>query len=1009
MNEVLAEKEYRDYIRDYLVQHNGFIDRTDPRTETGERNSSTFDMTKAMDPELVIRFLEDTQKDVMDELRKIYKEKTEPTILNLINNEITKPGGSLIDVLKNGLYVNGRHVDLMYTRPATSYNSELVKKCDANIFSVEEEVWASSKERIDLVLFLNGLALFSVELKCNVAGQDYHKAITQYRTERDPKDRLFLWKSGCIANFAMDLEEVYVTTKLNKESTFFMPFNKGRGEGINAGAGNPLIDGDYAVSYMWKDIWTKDTILDLLSKFIYVEKKKVKDHDTGKEKTKETLIFPRYHQLDLIRKLLADVRENHSSQNYLIEHSAGSGKTNSIAWLTFRLTSLHDDEDHIIFDTVIVVTDRLVVDQQLQAALLNMDHKIGQIKVMDDKCTSKDLAYELQHRTKIIATTIQKFPFIVDTVQGLGNQHFAVIIDEAHSSTAGKDMITLMHSLSSGDTDAGDVEDFVTKQLAKTGKPRNLSVFAFTATPKVTTLRMFGRPDEHGHYAPFHFYSMRQAIEEGFILDVLQNYVTYDTMYKVDKAIADDPQLKSSVAKKQIARFAELHETNVEQRIEIIIEHFRQKVMNMLDGRAKAMVITSSRQAAVTYRQKLEEYVTRKGYSDIHALVAFSGKVKLPDDDTEYSEPAMNNMKEKQLPDAFDSDSYNVLLVADKYQTGFDQPKLCAMYIMKKLSGVNAVQTLSRLNRICPPYDKQVFVLDFVNSYDDMRKAFAPFYTTTFLASDMTPHHIYTLREEINAANLIDPEDVDDAFAIIFKKRSRGITTKEQAKLINCFGRVKKRFEQLDKKEQKRFFIRLRHFKRFYEFLMQVVNMEDHNLYKLYVFVDYLTHYLRIGDTGDGFDLKGKVRLSNFMQKKTGEHTGGKQTANPVVRPPKGDGFELPEAKKKKLSQIISEINLRMGKDYDADVAVKSVFQIKDIMMKSDVIRRRALHNSEQDFEIAFFDNLNDALVKGMEQNRDFFTMLLNNKDMKEQILGIFVDEIYKSIRKESEGNRESR
>lgn len=1002
MNEVLSEKEYQHYIRDYLVQHNGFEDRTYRPSKKGVLDSPTFDMTRAMDPELVIRFLDTTQPKVMESLRKLYKEKAEITLLSYINNEVCKPGGSLIDVLKNGLYINGQHVDLMYTRPATSFNPELVKKCEANIFSVQEEVWASSKERIDLVLFLNGLALFSVELKCNAAGQDYHDAIRQYRTERDPKNRLLLWKSGCIANFAMDLEEVYVATKLSGESTFFMPFNKGRGEGINAGAGNPLIEGDYAVSYMWKDIWTKDTIIDLLSKFIYVEKKKVKDHDTGKTKTKEALIFPRYHQLDLIRKVLADVKENHSSQNYLVEHSAGSGKTNSIAWLTFRLTSLHDDDDRIIFDTVIVVTDRVVVDRQLQAALLNMDHKIGQIRVMDEKCTSKDLAHELQRHTKIIATTIQKFPFIVDTVKGLGNLHFAVIIDEAHSSTSGKDMMTLMHSLASSSEDADNAEDFVTKQLTKTGKPANLSVFAFTATPKATTLRMFGRPDEHGHYAPFHLYSMKQAIEEGFILDVLQNYITYETMYKVDKAVADDPQLKSSAAKKQIARFAELHETNVEQRIEIIVEHFRQKVMGLLGGRAKAMVITASRQAAVTYRQKLEEYVNRKGYTNIHALVAFSGKVKLPDDDTEYSEPAMNNMKESQLPDAFDSDNYNVLLVADKYQTGFDQPKLCAMYIMKKLTGVNAVQTLSRLNRICPPYDKQVFVLDFVNSYDDMRKAFAPFYTTTFLASDMTPHHIYTLKEEIAAANLIDPEDIDNAFDIIFKKRSRSITVKEQTKLINCFGRVKKRFEQLDKKEQKRFLIRLRHFKRFYEFLMQAVTLDDHDLYKMYVFVDYLVHYLGMGDTGDGFDLKGKVRVSNFIQKKTGEHTSGKQTSEPAVRPPQGDGFELPEAKKKKLSQIISEINLRMGKNYDEDVAVKSVFQIKDIMMKSDIVRKQAIHNEEPDFELAFFENLDGALVKGMEQNRDFFTMLLNNKEVKNQLLGIFVDEIYKSIRKES-------
>lgn len=1003
MNEVLSEKEYQHYVRDYLVQHNGFEDRTDPRTAEGFIDSPNFDMTRAVDPGLVIRFIETTQPEVMEFLRKMYKEKAETTLLSLINNEITKKGGSLISVLKNGVYINGQPVDLMYTKPATDFNPELVKKCNANIFSVQEEVWASSKERIDLVLFLNGFAIFSVELKCNAAGQDYHDAIKQYRETRDPQDRLFLWKSGCIANFAMDLEEVYMATKLTGLSTFFMPFNRGKGEGVNTGKGNPIVEGDYAVSYMWKDIWTKDTILDLLSKFIYVEKKKIKDHDTGEEKTKETLIFPRYHQLDLIRKVLADVKVNHSSQNYLIEHSAGSGKTNSIAWLTYRLTSLHDDNNKVIFDTIIVVTDRVVVDRQLQGALLGMDHKHGQIKVMDEKCTSKDLARELQRHTKIIATTIQKFPYIVDTVRNLGDMNFAVIIDEAHSSTAGKEMLTLMNSLSGADGNGNeeDADDFITRQLGKTGKPKNLSVFAFTATPKPTTLRMFGRLDEHGHYAPFHLYSMKQAIEEGFILDVLQNYVTYETMYKVDKEIQDDPQLKSSAAKKQIARFAELHETNVEQRIEIIIEHFRQKVMNMLDGKAKAMVITSSRQAAVKYRQKLEEYVNRQGYTDIHALVAFSGKVKLPDDDTEYSEPAMNNMKEKDLPDAFDTDNYNVLLVADKYQTGFDQPKLCAMYIMKKLNGVNAVQTLSRLNRICPPYDKQVFVLDFVNSYDDMRQAFAPFYTTTFLASDMTPHYIYTLKEEIAAANLIDPEDVDNAFDIIFKKRSRGITSKEQAKLINCFERVKKRFEQLDKKDQKRFMVRLRHFKRFYEFLMQLVVMDDHDLYKTYVFADYLLNYLKIGDNGEGFDLKGKVRISNFLQKQTGVHVGGKVVSNPAVKLPVADSFDLPEVKKKKLSQIISEINLRMGKNYDEDVAVKSVFQIKDIMMKSDTIKKTALNNTEKDFELSFFDNLDAALVKGMEQNRDFFTMLLKNKDVKQRILGIFVDEIYKSIRKD--------
>ena len=447
MTNILSEKDYQKFFLERLEKDNGYV----------VRKAAHFDRSFAMDREMLFQFLNDTQSDTMEYLRKIYKADLEDTIVSFINAEVTKARGSLIEVLKHGIEISNRQLDLMYTKPATTFNPELMKKYSQNIFSVMEEVWASDKERIDVVIFLNGLAIISFELKCNTAGQSYQDAIYQYRTERNPKTRLFLFKAGCLVNFAMDLEEVYMTTKLAGDATFFLPFNMGNGEGVTAGAGNPAFEDRYSVSYMWEDILTKDTVLDLISKFIFVEvKEKVDDH-TGKVKRSENLIFPRYHQLDVIRKLLADVRVNRTAQNYLIQHSAGSGKTNSIAWLAHRLTSLHDADNKIIFDNVIIVTDRVVVDRQLQKAIMGMEHKAGLIRVMDDKCNSADLAIALNGNTKIIATTIQKFPYIVDSVKGLKDKRFAVIIDEAHSSTAGKDMAAVTMALGAGEPVESDV------------------------------------------------------------------------------------------------------------------------------------------------------------------------------------------------------------------------------------------------------------------------------------------------------------------------------------------------------------------------------------------------------------------------------------------------------------------------------------------------------------------------------------------------------------------------
>lgn len=557
MNNILTEKEYQHEIMDYLKNNNGYI----------IRKSNDFDRRFAIDRELLFKFLNDTQSETMDALRKIYKTDFEDTLVNFINTEMTKASGGLISVLKHGIEISNQKLELMYTKPATTFNKNLLAKYEKNIFSVMEEVWASDKERIDLVIFLNGIAIISFELKCNAAGQSYENAIYQYRTERNPKTRLFLFKAGCFVNFAMDLEQVYMTTKLAEDDTFFLPFNMGNGEGVHAGKGNPVFKDKYSVSYMWEDILTKDALLSLISKFIFVETKEKVDEATGKIKRYENVIFPRYHQLDVIRKILADVTVNRTSQNYLIHHSAGSGKTNSIAWIAHRLSSLHDEDNKIIFDNIVIVTDRIVVDRQLQKAIMGMEHKSGLIKVMDEKCNSKDLAIALNGNTKIIVTTIQKFPYIVDSVAGLKNKNFAVIIDEAHSSTAGKDMAAITKSLGTGEQEYQDVEDIIHDEIQRNGKQQNVSFFAFTATPKPTTIQLFGRLNKHGQGEAFHIYSMKQAIEEGFILDVLQNYTTYQTFYKLNKEIEDDPKLQTASAKRQIARFVELHETNISQRM----------------------------------------------------------------------------------------------------------------------------------------------------------------------------------------------------------------------------------------------------------------------------------------------------------------------------------------------------------------------------------------------------------------------------------------------------------
>lgn len=988
MNEIITEKQYQDFIIDYLTNNNGYV----------LRDASHFDRLHAMDTEMLFKFLNATQPRAMETLRKVYKQDLEETLINYINSQVTKDRGSLLDVLKHGIEISNVKLDLMYTKPATDFNKELIGRYEKNIFSVMEEVWASDKERIDLVIFLNGLAIITFELKCNAANQSYCDAISQYREERNPKTRLFLFKAGSLVNFAMDLEQVYMTTKLDGASTFFLPFNMGNGQGIDSGAGNPIFKDKYSVSYMWEDVLTKDSILELISKFIFIESKEAKDGVKGSKKTRENIIFPRFHQRDVVHKVLADVHENGSTQNYLIQHSAGSGKTNSIAWLAYRLSSLHDANNKVIFDNIIIVTDRVVVDRQLQAAIMGMEHKSGLIKVMDDRCNSADLAIALKGNTKIIATTIQKFPYIVDDVANLKDKKFAVIIDEAHSSTTGKEMAAVTMTLGSGveSIEENTPEDMIVEEIAKHGKQNNVSMFAFTATPKPTTIELFGRLNTKGQKEAFHIYSMKQAIEEGFILDVLQNYTTYRTYFKINKAIEEDPKCKTNSAKRQIARFIELHDTNIAQRTEVIVEHFRTTVMDELGGTAKAMVVTSSRESAVKYHQAFKDYIVKKGYTNIQALVAFSGKVRLKGETTEYTEVGINGFSEDSLPTEFDRPYYKLLLVANKYQTGFDQPKLCAMYILKKLNGVNAVQTLSRLNRTCLPYDKKTFILDFINDYEDIEAAFSKYYTTTLLSNSVTPSAVYDLEAKIDGYFVIDPMDIEIANDIFYKG---DIKAKEKQSLIFLFQKTRINIDRLEYEKQRELVMTMRRFVRFYEFLLQVSCFEDVELHKKYRFINILLAYINIKNPGSGFNLDGKIKAMNFVQKKVDEHLTSNLKAAPITKLPTAENFVLSKDKEERLSKIIEEINSITGNSFNNDVAVKAMLQIKDIMMKSESLKTSAKSNTEKDFEFTYFDNIDNALIEGLEQNQDFFRLLLDNDEIKKKVLGIFTDEIYSSLR----------
>jgi len=753
----------------------------------------------------------------------------------------------------------------------------------------------------------------------------------------------------------------------------------------------------------------KDSWLDILHRFVHLQVEEIEID--GRKLTKENMIFPRYHQLDVVRKITTDAKKAGARKNYLVQHSAGSGKSNSIAWLAYRLSSLHNEQDERIFDSVIVVTDRRVLDQQLQNTIYQFEHKTGVVQKIDKD--SNQLATALSYGTNIIITTLQKFPFVMEKVGNLPDRKYAVIIDEAHSSQGGEAYKKMKQVLSAADSEQPDdengdytAEDFIREQVelsAKArGKQNNISFFAFTTTPKYKTLALFGQKGKDGKPEPFHLYSMRQAIEEGFILDVLQNYTTYELYFKLSKAIEDDPELNKKKAARAIGRFVNLHPHNLAQKTEVIIEHFRQVTAKKIGGKAKAMVVTSSRKLAKRYFETFNRYIREKGYdNEMKVLVAFSGSVIDDNYPDGVSEPQLTGYSEKELPEVFNGNEYKILIVADKYQTGFDQPLLHTMYVDKKLSGVKAVQTLSRLNRTAPGKEN-TFILDFANDRETIFHSFQPYYEKTTVTEEPDVNHLFDLKNKIDEKQIIWQQDVD-AFANVYFQPSGSLTPQDQAKLYAFIDPAVDRFKAIPTEEEKDEFKKaLRTWTNLYAFLAQIMPFQDAELEKFYAYVKLLQTKLPKRELSESLQLSDEIAMEYYRLEKI------KQGSIDLIRGEDGEldglseaGIKRSKEEKAPLSEIIEVLNERFGTDFD-EADRLFLEQMKEDLKNDETLITQAKANKLDTFKYAFEDIFLNKLIKRMEQNQDFFDKIVDDKAFGEIFRNGLMKEVYARINEEA-------
>lgn len=961
-----TEKGLETHIVQYLVAENGYL----------ERSHAHYDKMACLDKALFFQFLAATQPKAVAQLQTYHQAQYESKILYRLNEQIRAKG--IIEVLRKGITdgFTGTKLQVFYDKPVSVHNAEAHKLYEGNFFSVMRQVYYAPNEpkSLDLMLFVNGIPVVTMELKNPLTQQTVQDAIQQYKKDRNPNDEIFKF-NRLLVHFAVDTEQIWMCTHLKKEKSYFMPFN----QGYQNGAGNPPKDG-IATDYLWKSVLTKTHLTQLIQQFVTYLKKE------------EKLIFPRYHQWDVVRQLLKDAQQKGTGQKYLIQHSAGSGKSNSIAWLTHQLIGLHDTYGkNNLFDTVIVVTDRRILDTQIRNTIKSFHQVPKLIEAITEG--SKQLKTALEAGKKIIITTIQKFPHIVEEMGELPSKNFAIIIDEAHSSLSGNLARKLNLSLSGAarpvnheaeeadlleteDHDTITEEDLITDLIKSSKLLPNASYFAFTATPKNKTLELFGLPFGDGDqtkFRAFHLYSMKQAIEEGFIIDVLQNYTTYQSYYALLKKIEDDPEYDTQKAQKRLKAFVESHEHAIQKKTKLIIEHFMAQVVQKkrLGGFAKAMLVTSSRANAVQYKKKFDAYLM-----DIHSpyksIVAFSGEI---DGQTEAS---LNGFSSNEIAINFEKTEFRFLIVANKFQTGFDQPLLHTMYVDKKLGGVNAVQTLSRLNR-SHPLKQETFILDFANTAEAIEKAFQPYFESTILSGATDPNKLFDLQDALDAFQVYDAEQVR-AFAhkILAKESIESLHG-----LLNEAASVFRK--QLDETEQADFRVKLKTYNRLYIFISQILPFENLYLEQLYIFLKHLQNKLGlIAATDDAQTILKHIDMDSYrlqLEATTRLVMEAAVELQPIPTQMKGS---KKDTEIDKLSNILQIFNDRYGTKFESVDKVRQIVEsvAKDVA-QSQVLKNAIQYSDEQNARITNDKIVGDALLKHISTNFDLYKKYSDDQAFK--------------------------
>ena len=1005
-----SEKRFEQDIETYFLNH-GFR----------KVLPSTYDKEKMLFSDVLEEFVSTTQPKAWARYTKLYGSSAVDKLTRRVNTAISE--SNVLDVLKKGIKDMGIEIKLCYFKPSSNLNQDLVILYDGNICGITRQFSYSKNNNntIDTVLSINGIPLFAFELKDQLKGQDVNNAMRQWKEDRDPKEPIFKFGQRFLCYFAIDLYDAFMTTELKGEYTRFLPFNQGsNGAGNPGGKGNPKNDEGYPTSYIWERVFSVDSMIDLIAKFITITEEK--EEKNGKSYITKKIIFPRYHQYDVVKKILADVKEKGAGVNYLIEHSAGSGKSNSIAWIAYRLASAFDKDDKYIFDSVIIVTNRIVLDSQLQDTINSFDHKAGLVECITQKKGSRGLVDAINDKKKIIICTIQKFLYAYKDFDELKGRNFAVIIDEAHQGQSGESARTLRSSLidvekekkvfaEENDMNPDAIEE--TEELLNIlgqGHHENQSFFAFTATPINKTLELFGTSIGDEKKKPFHTYSMRQAIEEGFILDVLSTYVTIKEAFKLITNTEDNPELLEEKAKRALFKYYKQHEFTISQKVDMIMDNFLNNGRKKINGHGKAMIVTDSRQSAVLYYQAVKEYLLKhpdetKGCG---VLVAFSGKVKFDGDDTEYIEAEMNEYpdgkkinSDAKFRKAFKSDDFNIMVVADKYQTGYDEALLHSMFVDKKLKGVNAVQTLSRLNRTCP-FKNDTFVLDFANTSESIKESFQPFYEETTLVGSSDVNRVYDLRSKLNEFAIFNDEDIDKFYAIM-KVNSDKKKQDDSAigKLVSVMKPAVDNYADLD--DDKRLLARdtMMKFIRSYGFVTQLVRINDEDLFKDYL---YISHLIRLLPKTQYpvFDLTGKVSLEYAKLKETFKGAIELEKEGGEVIPGKGAKPAKKSNKTDTLERIVEKVNEKYQDDFSAadKVALDSVFQMLmgDPVVKKKLTEYANTNDAQMFIKSIFPKEFERVLVECYTKNDDAFQRLLGNDQFQKAVMDIMAKELYKTL-----------